>query len=340
MDNITLFPERISDSMLSSLYLCELKWFRLYCQRFSAFESTPDLIAGRIFAKACELTRKGFYFEGLSEEEAIALGESYILESEDTGHKTKTNEVVADRFKKYFKFLPMDSYYTPIKLSDNTNAIEYKFDIELPLINPDTGKNIIYTGKIDAIMEKYHNGVFVGNFIHDEKSTEKLSRIANSKDSNNPNGLVDIDKETNKYLMSSQLISYSWAAKLIGIKIAGATIARVPLSDKYEDPVILNIDISSFQLEIWYQGFISRLSELIGKYKAYKTDIESLPHKYFHPSYRNDCESFGDLCKYVIGCRNPEGEELLRNSYPQVIWDLDQQKQIPLKEYVEKINAK
>jgi hypothetical protein len=335
----TLFPERISDSMLSSLYSCELKWFRTYCQRFSFFESSPDLIAGRIFAKACEITRIEYYFKNTSEEDAIEIGAEYILEAEDTGHRSKTNEVVADRFRKYFKFMKMDGDYTPLQLVDGNFAIEYKFDIELPILNPDTHKPIIYTGKMDGIMAKYHNGVFMGNKIHDEKSTESLSRIAFSKDAENQNGVVDIDKETNKYLMSSQLISYGWAAQCIKIPIVGATIARVPLSSTYEAPIIINIDINPFQIQLWYNGFIARLSELVAKYTVWKSS-GSIPHNYFFPSYKNDCESFGRLCNYTIGCRSPQGEELLSNAYQQVIWDSEKKEQIPLVEYLEKINVR
>ena len=193
----SLFPERISNSMLSSLYTCETKWFKTYCLRLGSFEASPDLIAGRIFASACEKTRLGFYVEGLTEADAIELGVELILTAEDVGHKNKSNEWVADRFKNYFKVFKLTSDYSPATLANGSRAVEYKFDIELPILNPDTGKPLIYTGKIDAIMEKFHPGTkqVLGYYIHDEKTTEKLTRIPFSASPENPKGLVDEEKE-------------------------------------------------------------------------------------------------------------------------------------------------
>lgn len=91
----TLFPLTISDSSLSDLYLCELLWFRKYCQKLTTSVHNPDLIAGKAFAKACELTRKAYYNDKVDEEDAISIGYDYILNSEDTYDTKKSLERIA-----------------------------------------------------------------------------------------------------------------------------------------------------------------------------------------------------------------------------------------------------
>ncbi|MFA5670270.1 MAG: Hint domain-containing protein [Balneolaceae bacterium] len=121
----TLFPIAFSNSMMNDLWQCELLWFRKYCQKFRSTAVEPDLIAGGLFAKGCEIVRKAYHNDKKDPEEAIELGSNYILEAVSTQHSEKTNERVAFALRRYFRSFPLDSSLTPVELADGTFAIEY-----------------------------------------------------------------------------------------------------------------------------------------------------------------------------------------------------------------------
>jgi len=333
----TFFPEVFSDSMLGQVFNCELSWFRQNCQKYNSFQTNPDLRAGQIFAKGCELTRKAFYLEKLPLREAIEVGETYIAEAEDTQHQEKSNILIARRFRKYFETFPLDGEFRPVKLENGEYAIEYKFEINLPILHPETNKPLVFKCILDTIEEQSLPGGRIRTILNDEKTTSKLSRVPFSVSPQYPNGIVDIEKETNKFRLSSQLLAYSWAAKTLGIKIDQAHIKRVPLGKEYEPAIRIDIDISEFSIDNWYSSILNKISHLTASYKVWKETSE-IPQVYFKPSYKDDCvSSYGRLCPYLRGCTSKDGEEMLRQMYPQVVYDRENKIMIPLKEYKEKL---
>lgn len=331
---LSMFPEIFSDSMIGTVYECPLRWFRMNCQKFANYEErSGHLIAGTAFAKACELARIAYYNEKKSMDDAIEVGYNYIMEAEDTTIEDKSNIVVAKRFKKYLEQFPMEDDYRICSLADGTHAIEYVFQLDLPIIHPETGNFIKYKGKLDLILETRLPGGRIKRVLADEKTTGRLARIAGTKSEDYPYGQVDIVKEENNYKLSPQLISYSWGCRELGIPLDEAWINKVPISKDYEPAVRLEITISDFLIDTWYAATVKKISELAAKYKVWKEE-QCRPKEYFDPSFNHDCVFFGRLCPFDIGCRNEDGEELLKGMYPQLVYDREEKETVQLKDYL------
>jgi hypothetical protein len=320
----TLFPLTISDSSLSDLYLCELAWFRKYCQKLSTSVHNPDLIAGKAFARACELTRKAYYNDKVDEEDAVAIGYEYILNSEDTYDTKKSLERIAFCFKKYFETFPLQYVLPPCELIDGTHAVEYKFKLDLGIPHPDIPNvNICLTGILDYLCEEYIMGK-PKRYILDEKTAGKVFR--------NSDGSVDKAKEALSYKTAGQFLCYALAAKQLGIECNDALIRKVPIMEKYTKAFELQIHYNDWAIVQWFISTRNKVIDLVEKYKLYKSSTLNSVN-IFTPVYHHNCTAYGRPCTYMDGCISKEGEEIMLHSMPQMVWDSEEGKVLPLKEY-------
>jgi len=295
-----------------------MKFFRSNIQHLKSSLTNPDLLAGGAFANACELARKAYYNEGLSEEEAIELGEEFILTSPDTGHSIKTNERVALTFKKYIKSFPFTKEFKPCVLADGSHAIEYFFSLDTGIKHPDLpDRNIKYTGLLDGFYEKSVNGEVIGRYVLDEKTTSRVSRVKGTKE-------VDLEREADIFRASSQLIGYSVAAqRLNNIKITSGLIRRVPIMVKHEPAYELDIPITQFMRDQWEVATYERIRELVERYIYYRDNVKDnssmFPHSVFYPSYGSSCNAYMKMCGYAAGCLHKQGEKELAMIFDQTV---------------------
>lgn len=330
----TLFPLTVSNSSLSGS--CEFKYFRSNIQHLhSSIERNGDLLAGGLFAKACELARIAFYDKGVTEEEAVEKAVEYILRAPSTGHAVKTNERVALTFRKYIQSYPLDiEGFKPARLEDGTSAIEYRFELDLGIKHPDyKGRTIKYTGLLDGVFQQYHDGQIVKTYVLDEKSTGRVSRVKGTK-------IVDLEKEADQFRLSSQLIGYSYIMNSLGVKVDHALIRRIPIMNTYEPAFELDILITKYMMERWRSTLQAKVYELVEKYKHFKATKHmetSHPQDSFYPAYGTACNAFIRPCVYMQGCIHPRGEELLSTTMEQNVSVLSKEtgerEKIKLKDY-------
>ena len=329
------FPTKFSTSMLSAMWGCELKWFRTYCQGLVGVNSNPDLIAGGLFATACELTRKAYYNEGRSVTSAVALGVEAILEGELTGHTVKTNVRVASTFERYMEDFPLDEGLTPAKLSDGTHAIEYDFDISLGIPHPDWKVEISFTSLLDGLFQESFQGNLVRNFILDEKTTGRVPRLFNTKSTRNPNGIVDIQAVEDSFRMRGQVVGYGYTARTLGVKVDEVIARVVPLLNKHETAFEVRLPISEDMIDWWLQATTNKIYELIAKYQEVQKNPSNL-HAIFYPSYSGSCSSYSRLCSFHQGCLDKGKEELMVQGRKQMIQLRTEEGRIlvPITEYI------
>lgn len=323
----TLFPINFSNSMLASLAVCELKFFRENIQKLSNGEKSHHLIAGTLFAKGCEIIRKSYFNEGMLEEDAIDEGCYYILLAEDTGDSLKSNERLALTLRKYFQRFPLSSGLKPCKLIDGTFAIEYSFEFDLGIPHPEIPEqNLIFKGKLDGLYEKTLPTLQVKRYVVDEKTASSVHRITGTK-------IVDIQKEEAAFKTDSQLLIYHWAARKLGIETQASLIRKIPILTKHEDAFELDIPINQFMIDMWWDSTINQINELVEKYKFYKAK-GGLPQVAFKPVYKGtNCTVWGSKCKFMDGCLSKDGEAILQSSFQQIVSSSDDPTGVPLEEY-------
>jgi hypothetical protein len=324
----TLFPITFSHSMMQDVWGCELKFFRKHIQRLVRGEiRDSNLIAGGHFAKACEIVRKSYYNDNNSIDFSIQMGYDSILESEDTGDYTKSNERIALSLRKYFQKYPLDDNLTPVKLSNGEHAIEYSFEFDLGIEHPDIpGTNLAYKGKLDGLYERTHHGKRVHVYVVDEKTTGNVYRLQGTK-------LIDVVKEENQYKTEGQFIGYHWAARQLGVKTHSSLIYKIPIMKEFEPAYCLDIPITEFMIDIWSSTMLNKIEELKDKYLYYKNE-DNLPHYSFYaPMTNSACNSWGRNCNFAQGCRSKEGEEILRSEFQQRIYDSASKQDYSIREY-------
>ena len=321
-----IFPINFSHSMLSDLWTCEFKWYRAYCQRLSGVHRSSDLIAGGLFAKACEITRKAYFNDGLDEETAIDLGYTHILIGEDTTDDLKTNERMAFVFKKYMQKFRMDSSLVPMKLADGTSAIEYTFLLDTGIAHPELpDQNILFKGKLDGLYERIYMGKSVGKYVVDEKTTKTVRRVKGSKAK-----LIDINAEEDSHRVDGQFIGYHWAARQLGVRTGKALIRRIPIGVEFEAAFELEIPVNQHMINNWETATFSKIGEMVEKYKWLQKSGKPAQSA-FYPVYNKGCTEFAKICPFYEGCSEPHGDSILASRYKQIVFH--DGKEIELNEY-------
>jgi hypothetical protein len=327
----TLFPTHFSQSVMADVNRCEIYFFRRWCQKYIGGQNS-DLIAGKLFASACEITRKAFYNDSLDIDEAIDLGYNSILIGEDTKDILKSNDRMAFLFKKYFQKYPLDRSWMPIYLVDGSYAIEYEFEFDLGIPHPELPEtNIHYSGKLDMLGKKRLAGGREVNAIIDEKTTRSVKR----SEGLGRERVIDLAKEEEHYKCSGQVIDYGWACQQIGIPIDRAFIRRIPVTANYEPAFELEIEITPYMIENRSKSMVNKIAELVERYKYFKKTGDIFAA--FNPNYDSACNAYNRSCDYKIGCMHPEGEEVIANRFPQMIVDPFTKEHILFKEYKEKL---
>ncbi|MGH7745827.1 MAG: hypothetical protein ACREQ5_13755, partial [Candidatus Dormibacteria bacterium] len=165
------FPAVIDSSMLSDFKSCAARFNYAYIQEYKPKGISVHLHAGAAFAKGMEAARRAFYEEGKSSDDSIAIGLGKLLEFygnyECPADSAKSAIRMAGAFEFYFSHYPLGEDGTePITFESNRRGIEFSFAQPLPIAHPVTGEPLIYSGRMDAILN-YSGGVF----ICDEKTT-------------------------------------------------------------------------------------------------------------------------------------------------------------------------
>ena len=310
----TLFPLTISNTDFSLLSCCEAKWFRQRCQHLvKAGRTDINLIAGDGYAKGLELTRKLFYNEGVSAEEAIEHGYNHVLEvmgsQEIDSEAVKSPEKMALALRSYFKEYPLESdEVNPVLLEDGKHAIELKFSIELPVIHPELGVPLIFKGKLD-MLANYRGQIWV----FDDKTTSQLKRVAGT-------GRPDVLKEAEAFKASGQFIGYSWAARELGIKTNGSIVRRCAVLSKGIEHVQLELPITPFLIDLWYNSAITKLQRAADSYAKMKEQGLDF-FQVFLPDFQTGCNEYFKPCPYMEGCLSKNGEYSFNKNFIQQIYD-------------------
>lgn len=311
-----IFPLIISNTDLTLLSQCELRWFRERCQSLRKPRFNIDLTAGAAFAKGVELTRNAFYFNKLDSEQAIEIGYEHILESmhnsmadEDTD-VLKSPERMALALKSYFKKFPLESSECiPMEKEDGTFAIEHTMTVELPILHPELDVPLIFKGKLDML------GREMGRlYTFDEKTCKSIA--------SNSSAMLKT---------AGQFIGYSWLAREKGIIIEGAKVRKVAIQIKETKIEEIQIPITDFMIDMWYKSLIIKLETIVSKYKEVMQGKDF--NDIFIRDYQLGCTSFNKPCPFADGCASSYGEKFIEAEFDQLVYDSEGKQEITIEEY-------
>jgi hypothetical protein len=287
------FPDIIDSSMLAAFKTCPELFHRQYIQEWKAKGESVHLVAGGAFARGLEVTRRAFYEDGRTPEDSIAAGLEALLRAygdfECPPDSAKSAERMAGAFEFYFDNYALshvDAY--PILLGGNRRAIEYSFAHPLPVNNPLTGQPLIYSGRMDAIIN-YGGPVF----ICDEKTTKQLGPTWSQQ-----------------WDLRGQFMGYNWGCREAGVRVDGALIRGVSiLKTKYEtqQAVVKHMD---WQIDQWYIELLDWCQEII---RCWETG------RWKH-NFDSGCASYGG-CGFRRVCASENPEPWLEMGFERRHWN-------------------
>lgn len=299
----THFPERFSSTMMSVANRCELEWYRSYCQWWTGSGAKSiHLEAGSNFASACEAVRKAYYNLGLNRLEAVDCGVEVLENSPNVDDPYKNNTRLIQALRLYFKTFPLYDDFTPVKLKDGTYAIEYKFELKLPVLHPTTGKRLIYTGKLDGIYYTKFGDTVYDFYVVDEKTCSSVKRLKGTKD-------VDYLAEADMYSTDQQMLGYIYCCRELGrqwgleqvSRLNTAKIRRIPLTKDGDTPYELEIKYSEELIAAWYKQLVAKIVRLKSYYMEHE-DVGGLATDFFLPNFDKACLSFNSRCGFTFAC--------------------------------------
>lgn len=319
MEQNTTFPSLFDSSMLASYKACQVKFWRTHIQHWKPIGESVHLVSGGAFAKGLEAARKAF-FSGIRMVPIPVLNEAnritgYTWEDQpcESGNaalaltiglaalmaKYGTFECPADSAKSlertmgalefYFDHYPLtwdDS--VPILLANGSRAIEFSFAHPLPILHPETGDPILYTGSMDAVIATLGD-----TFICDEKTTTQLGATWSSQ-----------------WDLRAQFTGYAWGCREAGIRVAGAVVRGVSiLKTKYDTlaPVTYRPE---WLIETWYSEMLETIDEIVQKWKTGK----------WRHNFDESCQAYGG-CGLKRICLSQTPDPWLETYFEKKVWN-------------------
>jgi hypothetical protein len=312
----TIFPEIISNTDLSLWSECEMKWFRSRCQCLKKDVYNIDLSAGGAFASAMEITRKAFYIGKKSEQDSIILGRDFILKEMEVAEadndlfgltakeELKSPRRMSQAFEQYFTEWSLEDMgeAIPFPFEDET-GIEHRLIAELPITHPETGKFLIFKGKLDLLAKNNLNRLA----MYDEKTCKSFSA-----------------KDQQLLELSGQFLGYAWLARENGLRVNDAYIRKIAIQKtgiKFKEFHIL---INDFAIDAWYESMYQKVCLMLRKYNM---------ELYFIKDFGSGCSAFYKPCPYAVGCLHETGESELETNFQQLVWDSEKREEVLLEEF-------
>jgi hypothetical protein len=287
------FPQVIDSSMLGTLKSCHQKFNKSYIQEWKPRGLSVHLHAGKAYASALEETRIAFYERGESAESAVASGLGKLISTygdfECPSDSAKSLERMLGAFEFYWENYPLgqnNSY--PITLPSGRRGVEFTFAHPLPILHPQTGDPLLYSGAMDAI---YHHAGDI--YIIDEKTTTQLGATW-----------------TRQWDLRAQFTGYAWGCREAGIRVAGAIVRGVSiLKTKYDTAEAITYR-PNWQINRWYEEMLILVNRAIECWKQdeWLHDLDSA------------CAEYGG-CQFRQCCQSEDETPWLETSFERRHWD-------------------
>lgn len=293
--SIKTFPHAIDNTIRSTFAHCPKKFFYSHLAKLSPAGTNVHLHAGGAFAHGMEHTRRAFYEQGYSAEDAIAIGVASLIEFYGEYQPPEGTAKSLDRMmgalEYYFSVHPLETdFLKPHVTKGGQHGIEFSFSLPLPIMHPDTGEPLLYCGRFDMLGE-HSNGSL---FVVDEKTASQLG-----------------NQWSRNWNLDSQFSGYIWGAQQYGLPVVGAIIRGISILKTQYGNAEAIIYRPQWQINRWYEQLLMDIEDMIRIYKG-------APARYMLDKHA--CNSFGG-CAYERLCASETPERWVEGYYEINQWD-------------------
>lgn len=273
------FPHVWDSTIRAAWSKCETYYNYAYMLHLRKPGAGIHLHFGACIAKGLETTRKAFFEQALSIEQARSAGAEAILlawgdPSEVEQHERKNIGNCLMAHDAYFNEYPLDAdLVQPHRIGDKY-GIEMNFGVPIPgTRHPVTNDPIVYAGRFDLLGD-FNNAVFVV----DEKTATSLGT-----------------SWRNNWRLRSQFTGYCWGASQYGIPVQGAIVRGIGILKNaitFEQAIVAR---PQWMIDRWLDQVRLDISNAI---RAWESGIYSL-------NLDDGCTSYGG-CPYLELCESRE----------------------------------
>lgn len=288
-----MFPHAIDSTLLSTFRSCPQKFFRTYMEHWKPSAESVHLVAGKAFAEGIEKTRRAFYEDGKSAEDALAIGLQALIvaygDFECPPESPKSVHRMAGALEYYFSQYDLETDAAKPRLAANgKRMIEFSFAEPLPINHPVTGQPILYTGRADMIAD------FCGGVYNtDEKTTSSLGQTW-----------------AKQWDLRSQFTGYTWAGRQAGIPVKGTLVRGVSILKTKYDTLQCITGRSDAIINRWLRQTVYDIQRMIRCWEAGYWDF-NLDHS---------CAEYGG-CPLKVVCMGDNPDDWLPIYFHKRVWD-------------------
>jgi hypothetical protein len=314
------FPSVIDSTMIAAL-ACHRRWDYAY-QRNYIPDSRKNihLMAGAAFAKGLEVMRlswsQGFYdrpvFKTILDEHGVEssvldYNEHCVIESTDDAlelglealmlaydesveHNTaKTLDRMCGALEYYASVFPIDDpEFGIIETIAGRPGIEWNFCAPLPVLHPDTGEPLLYSGRLDVVLAAY-----AGRYLTDDKTTSSLGY-----------------SWPNQWDMRGQFASYAWGASESGLQIDGTLVRGISILKTKYDHAQTIVHQPPWKQAEWLASTCEKL-EYAKQLYARGINVAA---------FGEACNEYGG-CEFKIVCMGKNHEEWMASNFDERNWN-------------------
>lgn len=278
------FPTTVDSTMMRVAKSCPRKFYNEFLLSRVAKGLSPDLNAGKAWAKAHEVFRTSYYSGALGFEDSLV--HAYIALTEEFGDEEydppKDNPKQYERLLEaliayyYEEYPPTFDDHQPL-LIDGKPAVEFSFAEPIEeVLHPETGEPILYAGTFDMLSQK--SGAL--NYIFDDKTTKQMG-----------------PKWSSLWRLRSQFIGYVWGARKWGYKTQGAWVRGCAIKKNSIEFADAPVNIPQYLVEEWYENLVHELRYLISLWEQ----------GHFPKNLDEACSQYGG-CQYQEICELPDSQ--------------------------------
>lgn len=298
------FPHVIDSTIIGAFRSCPQKAFKAYIEHWKPKEASIHLHAGAAFARGLEVARKAFYDNDQSEADSIAAGMQALFvaygDQPQFEGSTKNLDRMAGALEFYFEHYPMATDAAkPTMMPSGKRAIEFSFAQPLPLLHPESGDPLIYSGRSDMIAD-FADGIF----IEDDKTASQLGA-----------------SWSKQWDLRSQFTGYCWAARSAGIKVNGVLVRGVSILKTKYDTLQAVTYRSDWEIDRWHAQLLRDLQRMMACWREGIWDY-NLDHA---------CTEYGG-CDFTQVCKSPDPMTWLPVYFEKRVWDPLERTEKPLEE--------
>lgn len=330
------FPVVLDNTQITTYKSCPTKWFYNHVLHLGG-ENNKDLHFGAAYAAAHEATRKAFYIDQLSPDDALDLGRAALQEywgdpmlfHEENKNLTNCLMLLELYYTMYYPLI--EDAYMPLKLADNEGnegaAVEFSF-MEKIAEHPDLPLPLFYTGRADMVVESPYFGK--GKYlVFDDKTTGSYLNA----------------RTLGQWETRSQFTAYTWGLQKAGIPAIGAVIALASITKSRMDFDRIESLRPEFMINNWKRDLDRTVQDmkdfyLMMKEKHFADPETSIPGLSDRSNYDASCNAYFKKCWYTPACTQQRGENARLVGADQNIWLPHEQRRGSLPEHLESMGLK